>query len=227
MPEQKSGYLLIDKPAGWTSFDVVAKLRGITGINKIGHAGTLDPFATGLLIVAVGREATRRIEGFMKLDKEYIATLRLGAESDTFDRDGVVVPSKNAQDPGIEKFQKAAKQFIGPQKQTPPMFSAKKINGQKLYKLARQGKEVKREAVGIVVSEIGVLRYAYPLAELRFTVSSGAYIRALAHDIGQELGIGAYLEELRRIRIGRFSIEKAGSLAGLNRENWVDHLFDV
>lgn len=225
MTEQKSGFLLIDKPAGWTSFDVVAKLRGLTGIRKIGHAGTLDPFATGLLIVAVGREATKRISEFVKLDKEYIAVLRLGAHSDSFDSDGNIININSAQDPGREKVEAIVKKFIGAQKQIPPMFSAKKINGRKLYELARQGRTVERKPADIVVYRAEIINFAWPNLEIRFCVSSGTYIRALARDIGRALGTGAYLSVLKRTKIGLFQIEEASRLADLDKGNWTKKLF--
>lgn len=220
-----SGFLLINKPRDWTSFDVVAKLRSITGIKKIGHAGTLDPFATGLLIVAIGRNATKHIDKFVKLDKEYIATLMLGADSDTYDRDGVITQNKNAQDPGIDKIRSVIKNFAGPQEQIPPMFSAKKINGQKLYKLARQGKTIKRKTVNINVYEAKIIDYKWPQLIIRFKVSSGTYIRSLARDIGRKIKTGAYLKKLNRTQIADYRIENSCKLDTLDRESWSDRLF--
>jgi tRNA pseudouridine55 synthase len=209
MDNNNSGFLLINKPSGPTSHDIINKLRAITGIKKIGHAGTLDPFASGLLICAVGREATREIDKFVKLDKEYIATLHLGAVTDTYDRTGKVVkeyPSEIINEAIIEK---TVAEFIGGQLQTPPMFSAKKIQGKKMYELARQGKTVERQPCAINIMALQILSYDWPALKLKINCSSGTYIRTLAFDLGERLGSGAYLEELERTKIGEYSVEDA------------------
>jgi tRNA pseudouridine55 synthase len=222
-----NGFLLIDKPVGPTSHDVVDLVRRATGLRQVGHAGTLDPFASGLLIVAVGR-ATKGISQFVGLDKAYEAELKLGATSDTMDRTGQVVPTSFANDvaqrPTPEVVEAALVQFRGPQMQTPPMYSAKKINGQKLYELARQGKTVERAPVAVVVSELVVTEYAWPILKIRCRVSSGTYIRVLAHDIGARLGVGAYLENLRRTAIGNFKVENALPTAQLSLTNVTQRL---
>lgn len=207
--------ILVDKPVGWTSFDAVNfirhQLRQATGDKKIkvGHAGTLDPFATGLLIVAVGRANTKKIDDFKNLTKTYLATIILGATSDTFDNTGTILNSDRANDPGLEKIKQTLEKFTGPQEQLPPMFSAKKINGQRLYKLARKGKEVERGPSSITIFEIKLIRYAYPELMIEITCSSGTYIRTLANDIGVAVGTGAYCDALRRVKIGNYSIEEA------------------
>ncbi|MFA6548187.1 MAG: tRNA pseudouridine(55) synthase TruB [Candidatus Magasanikbacteria bacterium] len=219
---QNNNFLLIDKPVGWTSFDAVnflrARLRVETGNKKIkvGHAGTLDPFATGLLIVAVGRENTKRIDGFQKLPKTYVATIHLGATSDTQDSTGVIIQTegfldftRNDNEPTQENIELTLKTFIGKQLQTPPMYSAKKVDGQRLYKLARQGKEIEREPVEIEIYDIKLLNYNWPLLEIEVQCSTGTYIRTLAEDIGTKLGCGAYCEQLRRTKIGEYSVENA------------------
>lgn len=223
--ESKPGFLLIDKPSGPTSHHVINRLRRLTGIKRIGHAGTLDPFASGLLLVAVGREATRELDRFIKQDKEYTATLRLGAETDTFDREGRILSRSELPAPPIERIGEALRRFEGRQKQVPPMFSAKKFKGKKLYELARQGIEIERQPVEIEISELAIVDYHYPHLRIRVKCSSGTYIRALAADIGRELGSGAYLEELERTKLGRFSLDGAVSLEALEAGGWQSYLF--
>ncbi|MBI4137626.1 MAG: tRNA pseudouridine(55) synthase TruB [Candidatus Sungbacteria bacterium] len=210
-----SGFILIDKPAGPTSHDVIDQLRKITGIQQIGHAGTLDPFASGLLLIGIG-EATKLLRHYVGLDKKYEAILRLGATSDTYDRTGNItetpITRPKADQPLAGKIQKTLQSFIGKQKQVPPMYSAKKVGGKKLYELARAGQDIKREAVDIEVYDIKLVSRTSELVTLNFHVSSGAYIRTLAHDIGQVLGCGAYLEELKRTAIGDFKLEDAVSV---------------
>jgi tRNA pseudouridine55 synthase len=214
-------FILIDKPAGITSHDVVGRLRRITGERRIGHAGTLDPFATGLLILGIGREATRELDKFLKLDKEYVAALRLDAVSDTADRTGKIteLPKKEVSETDIKKI---LKKFTGEMEQIPPMFSAKKINGKKMYELARKGIEVKRQPVKINIYDLEFLEYSYPILKIRVRSSSGTYIRTLAEDIGRALGSGAYLEELRRTKIGPYDIKDAHRLEKLAPDSWID-----
>jgi len=222
-----SGFLLIDKPAGITSHDVVDRVRRVTGLKKVGHGGTLDPFATGLLVVGVGREATRELGSFIGHDKEYEAVMALGASSDTQDRDGQIIETPNAELPTESELKESMGKFVGHQQQVPPMYSAKKIKGKKMYELARQGLEVEREPVEITVHELELLNYESPHAKFRASVSSGTYIRTLAHDIGRDMGCGAYLEELRRTKIGSLNIDAATVLADLKPENWVEKLQPV
>lgn len=208
-----NGLLLINKSSNPTSHDVIDRLRKILGTKKIGHAGTLDPFASGLLLVGVG-EATKLLRHYVGLDKTYEATLKLGATSDTQDRTGKIQKTRYKQDTITKlKIQKILKSFIGKQKQVPPMFSAKKIGGKKLYELARQGKEIERKASEIEMYDIKLLSRQFSNSPILLTischVSSGTYIRTLAHDIGQALGCGAYLEELKRTAIGDFKLKDA------------------
>ncbi|MBU4331861.1 tRNA pseudouridine(55) synthase TruB [Patescibacteria group bacterium] len=232
----KFGFLLINKPPGPTSHDIIDELREITNIRKIGHAGTLDPFASGLLIVAVGREATRQISEFVKLDKKYVARLRLGYVSDTYDRTGVIKDIvnrvnkmvnkvNNLKHPKLSEIKSALQGFLGEQLQVPPMFSAKKVKGKKLYELARAGKEVEREPVKINIYELSLIKYDYPYLTIDAHCSSGTYIRTIAHDIGQRLGIGAYLKELKRTQIGEYELRNAVELKGLTKENFSQFLF--
>jgi len=216
-----SGFLIINKPVDWTSHDVVAKLRKITGIQKIGHAGTLDPFATGVLILGIGREATRELNKFLKQDKEYIAALHLGATSDTYDKTGQIKQlSISNEQLTIKEIKKNLKKFKGAQEQLPPMYSAKKINGKKLYELARAGKKVKRKKQKINIYKIKLLEYAWPILKIKIKCSSGTYIRTLGFDIGEKLGAGAYLEELRRTKIGKIKLKRAVDLEDINENNW-------
>ncbi len=238
-----SGFLLIDKPIDWTSHDVVGYIRTMirkaTGQKKIrvGHAGTLDPFATGLLIVGVGREATKRIDEFKNLPKTYEATIRLGAISDTYDKTG------NVEERGMGNVERVTKKqiqdvlqtFLGKQMQIPPMYSAKKVGGKKLYELARKGIEIKRLPNEIEIYTITLLKTSLPFLRggqggflgLRITCSPGTYIRTLAHDIGKKLGTGAYCEELRRTKIGDYNVSKAKGPKDITTNNWQNHLFDI
>lgn len=214
-------FILVDKPVGWTSFDAVNfvrhQLRLATGNKKIkvGHAGTLDPFATGLLIIAAGRENTKRIDEFKAMPKTYVATIRLGATSDTFDSTGEICLKpleKDVKPPTLEKIQAILTAFIGPQLQLPPMFSAKKINGERLYTLARQGIVVERQPNEITLFNITLLDYTFPNLSIEVTCSTGTYIRTLAYDIGEKLGVGAYCQELRRTSIGIYNVANATEL---------------
>lgn len=225
--EKNSGFILIDKPIGPTSFGVIARLRRLTGIKKIGHAGTLDPFASGLLLCAIGREATREIEKFVKLGKEYEADVFLGISTDTFDREGKVTSEYSGQKIDKKKIKAAVFSFLGSQKQTPPMFSAKKIGGKKLCDLARKGIEVKRAPNDIEIFSIKILRLAWPSLKIKLSCSSGTYIRTIAADLGEQLGCGAHLTDLRRTKISGYSVKKAIKLDKLTAENWRKFLFII
>lgn len=219
-----SGFLLINKPAGPTSHDIVNILRRITGIKKIGHAGTLDPFASGLLIVAVGREATRKISQYVKMDKEYLAAIRLGALSDTYDRTGRIT-LQSCKKISAKKIKDCLGLFTGEVEQIPPMFSAKKIKGKKLYELARIGQEAERQPSRVTIKKIKIIGYEWPHLKIKVECSSGTYIRSLANDLGSQLGSGAYLEELSRTKIGVFNLKNAFSLDELDKDNWQEFLF--
>lgn len=226
MNETKFGYLLINKPVGPTSHDIVHKLRCITGIKKIGHAGTLDPFACGILILAIGREATKGINKHVKLNKEYVATLYLGSISTTYDREGEIKKwPGNVKKITNDEVQEVLKKFVGEQLQTPPMFSAKKVKGKRLYKLARQGRVVDRPASAIKIETINLLKYEWPFLQIKIKCSSGTYIRALADDIGKKLNCGAYLSELQRTKIGPYLLENSFDIEKINKENWTNYLF--
>jgi tRNA pseudouridine55 synthase len=210
-----TGILIIDKPEGWTSFDVIAKLRGALDVQKIGHAGTLDPMATGVLPVFVSREATRLITHYEGADKEYIAGLRLGVATDTLDMTGRILyntPTAVTR----ETLQNALRGFLGDIMQTPPMYSAVKVDGVRLYKIARRGGEAERPARPVTVYEAEILEPddGAPRSDwtLRFRVSKGTYIRALCADIGTALGVGGAMSALRRTRVGEFTLEDAVTL---------------
>jgi tRNA pseudouridine55 synthase len=225
-----NGVLIIDKPAGLTSHDVVARVRRITGERRVGHTGTLDPFATGVLVVLVGR-ATRLAQFLSGAEKEYEATIRLGYATDTGDLTGVRLPgslSRAATEIQGEEVETAMASLRGDLEQTPPMYSAKKVGGRKLYELARRGEEVERQPVRITVSEFELNSKNGSVLEanndgttdlrVRVACSAGTYIRTLAEDFGKQLGVAAHLVELRRTRAGAFEI--AGAIT-------LDHLAEL
>jgi len=208
-----NGIIVIDKPGGWTSHDVVAKLRNVLKQKRVGHGGTLDPMATGVLPVFVGR-ATRAAEFCENADKEYLAELQLGITTDTQDITGRVL-SESDVSVTIEDLKSVLPRFIGTQKQIPPMYSAIKKDGQKLYDLARKGIDIPREPREIFISKLEITqrsKHSGHTYTLHVTCSKGTYIRTLCHDIGSTLGCGGTLSALRRIRVGVFSINKAHTL---------------
>ena len=208
--QQISGILNIDKPAGMTSHDVVARVRQMTGQRRVGHAGTLDPLATGVLVVCLG-QATRVAEYLMASDKVYRAEICLGVSTDTHDAEGEVTATAEV-DVRQEELGKALASFIGSIQQVPPMYSALKREGTPLYKLARQGITVEREARSVEIHNIELLNWMSPLLTIWVECSPGTYIRALAHDLGQKLGCGAYLQSLTRLASGHFTLENTVSL---------------
>lgn len=252
------GFLLIDKPVGPTSHDIVDQIRRLIGLRQVGHAGTLDPFASGLLIIGVDR-ATKEMNKLVGLDKEYLATLKLGAVTDTYDRTGKVTARQDIKISEMD-IKKVLKKFTGQIQQIPPMYSAKKVNGKKLYELARAGIEIERQPISITIYSIDLISESPstpyytstssvstgqasssnilpersdsgvegpPLLKIKVHCSSGTYIRSLAHDIGQTLGCGAYLEELRRTMIGPFRVEEASNLSTLNKENIISKIHSI
>lgn len=208
--------ILIDKPAGISSFGVVAKVRGKLKAEfghkvKVGHTGTLDPFATGLLILLSGK-MTKKSAEFLKLDKVYEATLRLGFTSTTGDPEGEIIEKNIFLTSDLNNIKSVLSKFTGTITQTPPKFSAIKINGQRAYKLAREGKDFEIPSREVTIYGIEILSYNYPELKIRVYCSSGTYIRTLAEDIGEALGTGAYLTALRRLQIGDYSITNAEKL---------------
>lgn len=211
------GILLIDKDAGCTSHDVVNKVRRILKIRSVGHAGTLDPLATGLLVILVGR-ATKVSQYLMSLDKVYDGEMKLGVETNSQDSEGEVVselPVPESVNEAYMREQMAS--FLGDQYQTPPMFSAKKLNGIPLYKLARQGQEVQREPRFINISKFELLEWNKPAAKFRLACSKGTYVRTVCHDIGKKIGCGAHMTQLRRISSDKFNVENAITVEKLSQ----------
>lgn len=208
------GILLVDKPQGITSHDVVSKMRRVFHIKKVGHAGTLDPMATGLLLILIGK-ATKASQYLMSMDKEYTGTVRLGQITDSQDADGEMVEERPVPELTEDDVKAQMKTFLGDQYQTPPMFSAKKINGQKLYKLARQGKTVPREPRVIHISRFEMTNFALPEVSFLVGTSKGAYVRTIAHDLGERLGCGGHLNVLRRTAVGQFRVEKSATIEEL------------
>ena len=219
---RKGKVLLLDKPLHWTSFDVVNKIRYsiLKKYNikrfKVGHAGTLDPLATGLLIVCVGK-ATKTINEYQGLSKEYTGTLILGGTTPSYDLETEVDATYPIEHITDEMIYKTAKDFIGKQQQVPPIFSALKKNGKKMYELARKGEKVEMKSREIEIFEFEILSVYLSEVKFRVKVSKGTYIRSLAHDFGKALGSGAYLSELKRTKIGNFLIENA-----VTHQNWID-----
>jgi tRNA pseudouridine55 synthase len=193
--------MLFDKPYGWTSFDLVRKVRGLIRIKKIGHAGTLDPLATGLMILCTGK-FTKRINEFMGQEKEYVAEVALGAITPTYDLESEPTDHKNWESITDAELELALEKFRGPILQIPPAHSAIKVGGKRVYELARAGKEVKLEPRPVTIRELEVMKRVENLITLRVVCTTGTYIRSLANDLGQALGCGAYLSGLVRTRIG-------------------------
>lgn len=212
---------MVDKPKGWTSFDVVAKVRGLLkqgGVAKpkVGHTGTLDPLATGLLVLTLGSYCKRAGE-FSKLNKTYEITMHLGQTSSTGDEEGEKTDVSGRQ-PTIEELKSTLNRFVGQIQQTPPTFSAIKVDGQRAYKLARAGKAVQLESRPVTVYSLELIKYDYPLVQCVAKVSSGTYIRSLAEDIGKKLQTGAYLTDLKRTEVGNFNIKDAAIIKSLSPE---------
>ncbi|WP_114789964.1 tRNA pseudouridine(55) synthase TruB [Niabella yanshanensis] len=200
--------LLIDKPLDWTSFDAVRKIRNLIKIKKVGHAGTLDPLASGLLIVCTGK-FTKRINEYMAQEKEYTGTFTLGATTPTYDLESEPVNIQSINHLSVTDIENATAGFLGEIDQVPPIHSAIKIDGKRVYELARKGVDVKLEPRKITIKEFEVNASALPIVSFRVVCTTGTYIRSLANDFGGALGCGAYLSSLRRTRIGAFTTEEA------------------
>lgn len=210
-PFEEGRVLLINKPLEWTSFDAVRKIRNLIRIKKVGHAGTLDPLATGLLIICTGK-FTKRINEYMSQEKEYTGTFTLGATTPTYDLESVPVNFKPIDHITPAAVHEATTPFTGDIMQVPPAHSAIKLEGKRVYELARQGKEVKLEPRPVTIKIFEITNIEFPVVHFRVVCSTGTYIRSLAHDFGQALGCGAYLSKLCRTRIGTFSIDDAMSI---------------
>lgn len=205
---------LVNKPIGWSSFDVVKKIRIHFGVKKVGHAGTLDPRATGLLIVGIGKK-TKRISDYSGLEKEYEASVILGTTTASYDAETEVVETRSIVGITKDDVIRVIKMFTGVIMQKPPMYSAIKLNGKPLYKYARKGRDIELEAREVEISQIDLLDFQPPEVKLRVVCSKGTYIRSLANDIGDKLGCGAHLNALVRTRIGNFHLDDAFSLEEL------------
>jgi tRNA pseudouridine55 synthase len=228
----KSRIIAIHKPKGPTSHDVVNQIRKITGEKRVGHAGTLDPLASGVLVVGIGREATKQLGTIVEKEKEYVATIKFGETSTTDDEEGektkisntptslklrgihaavfpILSKTASGQIPNNTKIQNSINKFIGTIEQIPPKYSAIKINGKEAYKYARKGKEVEMKVRNVVIHSINVESYVYPFLVIRVICGPGVYIRSLARDIGEVLGTGAYLADLIRTRVGKYVIADA------------------
>lgn len=218
------GILPICKPKTKSSFSLVTILRRLTGVRTIGHAGTLDPFADGVMLLMIGKRFTRMSNQFLNQEKEYLATAHLGITTDTYDIDGQVV-AQSSHIPTLSEVEEALIKFQGTILQTPPMFSAKKVDGKKLYELARKGITIERQAVPVTM-HIQLIDYTYPQLKLKIQCSKGTYIRSLAHDLGIELGSGAHLTALTRTRSGNFALQDCCDGARLMETgyDWVHYL---
>jgi len=205
------GAILVDKPVAWTSHDVVAKIRNHFRLTKVGHCGTLDPNATGLLIIVLGR-GTKLSEKLMSSDKVYEGDAKFGETTNSYDADGEIVSSAPVPALTLEKLNEEASRFVGDQMQLPPMVSAVKVEGVPLYKLARKGLEVERKERLIHIYTFRFTSYAEPVGAFRVACTKGTYVRSLVHDLGQRLGCGAHLESLRRMDSGKFSVNDAAPL---------------
>jgi tRNA pseudouridine55 synthase len=213
-PDPFDGALLVDKPQGPTSHDVVDRVRRRFGLKKVGHAGTLDPNATGLLLLLLGR-GTKLSDKLMSADKVYEGTLKLGETTNTYDADGEVTATAPVPPLSVEQLNAVAEAFVGDLMQTPPMVSAAKVGGVPLYKLARKGLEVERKPRLVHIYTFRFTAYQEPIGTFRVACTKGTYVRSLAHELGQKLGCGAHLATLRRTESGRFSVADATPLAQL------------
>ncbi|MBU1149113.1 tRNA pseudouridine(55) synthase TruB [Patescibacteria group bacterium] len=199
----------INKSKGPTSHDIINQLRRITGTKKIGHAGTLDPLASGVLVVAISREATKQIDQIVNTEKEYLATIKLGEQSSTDDEEGEKEIFEVTTKPDNKQVEQALSQFIGQIEQIPPQFSAIKVQGRAAYKSARLGQTIKLKPRPVEIKNIEILEYVWPILKIKVTTGKGVYIRSLARDLGRSLGCGGYLADLVRTRVGEFTLENS------------------
>lgn len=226
MSDPAYGLLIVDKPVGPSSHAVVVSVRRGTGIRKVGHTGTLDPRASGVLVLCLG-QATRLSEYLAAADKEYRAVVRFGAATDTYDAEGSPT-EMTGQSPSLEQLREILVDFVGRQEQTPPSFSAVKVAGKRAYQRARAGEALEMDARSIELYSLVLIDYSPPDLELHVHCSSGTYLRSLAHDLGRAVETGAHLADLRRTRAGRFNLEQAVPLADLEQDyesgGWREHL---
>jgi len=213
------GIFAVNKPAGITSHTVVSIVRRATGVKRVGHGGTLDPFAIGVLVIAVGRENTKKLSQFVKGEKEYEAEIMLGKVSTTDDPDGEITEKEVKNIPELTEIKTAVASFIGTILQTPPIYSSLKINGKPAHRRVRNGEEVVLKPRQIEIRSIEILSYKYPILNLKITTGPGVYIRAIARDLGEKLGTGGYLTALKRIRVNTFTIDQAINIEDLKQQN--------
>jgi tRNA pseudouridine55 synthase len=209
--------LLINKPLHWTSFDAVRRIRGLTGVIKVGHAGTLDPLATGLLIVCTGK-FTKKINEYMGMEKEYTGTFTLGSTTPTYDLESEPENFKDISHLTAEQIHAATQPFTGPILQMPPAHSAIKKDGKPVYLAARRGEEVELEPRPVTIYQFEITSIELPVVHFKVVCSTGTYIRSLAHDYGKALGVGGYMSSLCRTRIGTFTVEQAQEMEGFTKE---------
>ncbi len=212
------GFLIINKPKDWTSFDVVAKMRGKLQVKKVGHTGTLDPMATGVLVLCLGK-ATKKSQEMTGFDKEYVAEVTFGASSNTDDAEGEITLNEAAKEVSLEQIEAALENFKGEIMQMPPQFSAKKIKGKRAYSMARKGQTVELKSSQIKINEIEILNYAWPKLQLRIDCGKGTYIRAIARDLGQALEVSGHLSALERTRVGEMTIDQSNTIETADESN--------
>lgn len=203
------GVFAVNKPKGVTSHDVVDIVRRKTGVKRVGHGGTLDPMATGVLVIAVGRENTKLLETYVKGEKEYDAQIFLGASSDTYDAEGIIKNVNENIKPELDKIKEMIKLFVGNISQIPPVFSSVKIKGKPAHRRVRKGEKIELKSRKVVVKSIEILDYHYPILKLKIVTGPGVYIRSIANDLGEKLGTGGYLTSLERTRVGKFELKDA------------------
>ncbi len=219
------GFLAVDKPRGWTSHDVVDRVRSILSIKKVGHTGTLDPMATGVLVLCLGR--LTRLSSFLTVqDKGYLARIWLGVSTNTLDSEGRVTARSDCVPGDPEEIRKAIEGFVGQNRQTPPMFSARKISGRRLYRWAREDKEIARPSQIVNIYSIQIAQFDPPFLDLDVSCSKGTYIRVLAEDIGRELRCGGHLSGLRRTGVGSIGLDQCIAMDKIGEEGWEHHLID-
>ena len=225
LSEEDTGkIILIDKPYDWTSFDVIKKIRNSLKVKKIGHAGTLDPLATGLLILCTGPK-TKEITHYQGLEKEYTGSLILGQRTASIDLETPILEERDITGVDLSKIQQSARKFIGLIQQIPPNFSALKVEGQRVYHQARQGKMVELKSRQVEITEFEITHLNLPEVQFRVICSKGTYIRSLVRDLGDDLGVGAVLSNLKRTRIGEFTLDQAQLLSEFLKENGHDPVF--
>lgn len=203
------GIFSVNKPKNMTSHDVVAIVRKKTGVKRVGHGGTLDPMATGVLVIAVGRENTKLLEKYVKGRKEYVAEVFLGSKSDTYDAEGIIEIVNQNTKPTLLQIKEMIKLFVGNISQIPPIFSSVKINGKPAHRRVRKGELIELKPRDVTVKSINILEYHYPILKLEIETGPGVYIRSIANDLGEKLGTGGYLIGLKRTKVGEFELKDA------------------